>query len=206
MEGLRGTKPDCGWRAVYRGGSGYQRILTTTKSPSSAAAAAMKRTANPASFLVRRDANHMTTRARTNRPRMNAIRVSTMVLVRSGCGASAELAAMAPLPMTGHTSMKPLPWRTAPLQQASHAARGNLANHHSTPKNREGRASNCAFPTPPLRWPSARSTNPATPDGRQVPHALAHEQDWPDRKSTRLNSSHGYISYAVFFFKKKKNH
>src|SRR2546422_6493963 len=24
-----------------------------------------------------------------------------------------------------------------------------------------------------------------------------------DRKSTRLNSSHGYISYAVFFFKKK---
>src|SRR2546422_2323768 len=26
-----------------------------------------------------------------------------------------------------------------------------------------------------------------------------------DRKSTRLNSSHGYISYAVFFFKKKKN-
>ena len=25
-----------------------------------------------------------------------------------------------------------------------------------------------------------------------------------DRKSTRLNSSHGYNSYAVFFFKKKK--
>src|SRR3990172_6992448 len=24
--------------------------------------------------------------------------------------------------------------------------------------------------------------------------------DRPDRKSTRLNSSHGYISYAVFFF------
>src|ERR1041385_9445477 len=27
---------------------------------------------------------------------------------------------------------------------------------------------------------------------------------WRDRKSTRLNSSHGYISYAVFCFKKKK--
>src|SRR2546422_4269297 len=27
----------------------------------------------------------------------------------------------------------------------------------------------------------------------------------PDRKSTRLNSSHGYISYAVFCLKKKKN-
>src|SRR2546422_4483820 len=28
---------------------------------------------------------------------------------------------------------------------------------------------------------------------------------WTDRKSTRLNSSHGYISYAVFCLKKKKN-
>src|SRR2546422_2569413 len=31
----------------------------------------------------------------------------------------------------------------------------------------------------------------------QVDHAVG------DRKSTRLNSSHGYISYAVFCFKKK---
>src|SRR2546422_5625484 len=31
--------------------------------------------------------------------------------------------------------------------------------------------------------------------------------DGEDRKSTRLNSSHGYISYAVFCLKKKKkNH
>src|SRR5256884_7243318 len=28
--------------------------------------------------------------------------------------------------------------------------------------------------------------------------------EWKDRKSTRLNSSHGYISYAVFCLKKKK--
>src|SRR2546422_3692192 len=28
---------------------------------------------------------------------------------------------------------------------------------------------------------------------------------YPDRKSTRLNSSHGYISYAVFCLKKKNN-
>src|SRR2546422_7854448 len=27
--------------------------------------------------------------------------------------------------------------------------------------------------------------------------------EWIDRKSTRLNSSHGYISYAVFCLKKK---
>src|SRR5258708_10153736 len=29
--------------------------------------------------------------------------------------------------------------------------------------------------------------------------------DWADRKSTRLNSSHQIISYAVFCLKKKKN-
>src|SRR2546422_1473565 len=29
-------------------------------------------------------------------------------------------------------------------------------------------------------------------------------KEWIDRKSTRLNSSHGYISYAVFCLKKKK--
>src|SRR2546422_2410402 len=31
------------------------------------------------------------------------------------------------------------------------------------------------------------------------------QQTYIDRKSTRLNSSHGYISYAVFCLKKKKN-
>src|SRR5256884_2208536 len=35
--------------------------------------------------------------------------------------------------------------------------------------------------------------------------ALRHQED-QDRKSTRLNSSHGYISYAVFCLKKKKKH
>src|SRR5687768_18097262 len=33
----------------------------------------------------------------------------------------------------------------------------------------------------------------------------AHGKESADRKSTRLNSSHGYISYAVFCLKKKKN-
>src|SRR2546429_2968627 len=39
-------------------------------------------------------------------------------------------------------------------------------------------------------------------------YKLAFLVSWPlflgDRKSTRLNSSHGYISYAVFCLKKKK--
>src|SRR5205809_5608445 len=34
--------------------------------------------------------------------------------------------------------------------------------------------------------------------------ALAGDLHVGDRKSTRLNSSHGYISYAVFCLKKKK--
>src|SRR2546422_1283089 len=33
-----------------------------------------------------------------------------------------------------------------------------------------------------------------------------HAAEGRDRKSTRLNSSHGYISYAVFCLKKKKKH
>src|SRR5687768_18257018 len=33
---------------------------------------------------------------------------------------------------------------------------------------------------------------------------VIHRADGTDRKSTRLNSSHGYISYAVFCLKKKK--
>src|SRR2546429_6678225 len=45
--------------------------------------------------------------------------------------------------------------------------------------------------------------------GEQHPSGAGREsgcrrQSQQDRKSTRLNSSHGYISYAVFCLKKKK--
>src|SRR6266550_2469499 len=49
-----------------------------------------------------------------------------------------------------------------------------------------------------------------TPAGMHPPRALERRKigsnaAWlKDRKSTRLNSSHGYISYAVFCLKKKK--
>src|SRR2546429_1552751 len=36
------------------------------------------------------------------------------------------------------------------------------------------------------------------------PGRETHRPEHGDRKSTRLNSSHGYISYAVFCLKKKK--
>src|SRR2546422_7575566 len=41
--------------------------------------------------------------------------------------------------------------------------------------------------------------------GNERSPAVVPEPARLDRKSTRLNSSHGYISYAVFCLKKKKN-
>src|SRR2546422_8540335 len=41
---------------------------------------------------------------------------------------------------------------------------------------------------------------------RDVPRPARHLPPDVDRKSTRLNSSHGYISYAVFCLKKKNEH
>src|SRR5687768_18335951 len=40
--------------------------------------------------------------------------------------------------------------------------------------------------------------------GVPVERAYSMSSKTSDRKSTRLNSSHGYISYAVFCLKKKK--
>src|SRR3989449_4548290 len=73
---------------------------------------------------------------------------------------------------------------------------------------------------PPRRRPSLRLVAPAAVAlaclivgatlVRGVLQVQRIECCWPDvragdRKSTRLNSSHGYISYAVFCLKKKKN-
>src|SRR2546429_6295423 len=47
----------------------------------------------------------------------------------------------------------------------------------------------------------------ALPERARLRHheAAEAEAEVEDRKSTRLNSSHGYISYAVFCLKKKKD-
>src|SRR2546422_8579042 len=50
---------------------------------------------------------------------------------------------------------------------------------------------------------SARARSPASPLAPVCPPYAEPRRD-RDRKSTRLNSSHGYISYAVFCLKKKK--
>src|SRR5258708_21010321 len=49
--------------------------------------------------------------------------------------------------------------------------------------------------------PTRRST--LSPEDREWLQSVARKTD---RKSTRLNSSHQIISYAVFCLKKKKNH
>src|SRR2546422_2665890 len=41
-------------------------------------------------------------------------------------------------------------------------------------------------------------------EARERPRGARLRERKEDRKSTRLNSSHGYISYAVFCLKKKK--
>src|SRR2546422_3263494 len=48
-----------------------------------------------------------------------------------------------------------------------------------------------------------RRKNTATGAESSAPRRIGRGRR-PDRKSTRLNSSHGYISYAVFCLKKKK--
>src|SRR5687768_18235279 len=77
-------------------------------------------------------------------------------------------------------------------------------NHPSTPRLRviaTSRPHEVSFsePKPAIRLENTMSNT--RPMIRLAAVALA----LVDRKSTRLNSSHGYISYAVFCLKKKKN-
>src|SRR2546422_10156161 len=52
--------------------------------------------------------------------------------------------------------------------------------------------------------PSDRGAAPPVECSRRQRHSRKAIPHARDRKSTRLNSSHGYISYAVFCLKKKK--
>src|SRR5207253_9861762 len=111
--------------------------------------------------------------------------------------------------------------------RASRKDRDRRAAHRdrSTPRSRyratPPRARDPRTPSsrPPWRWgwraaasrrpseardPVARDRiTPREPDRALVAHVLQHALQ--DRKSTRLNSSHVAISYAVFCLKKKKN-
>src|SRR3712207_8405496 len=58
----------------------------------------------------------------------------------------------------------------------------------------------------PFRYAMAATQRATTGRERQPTPPLPQCRPWPpDRKSTRLNSSHANISYAVFCLKKKQN-
>src|SRR2546429_2093077 len=59
-------------------------------------------------------------------------------------------------------------------------------------------------PRPHVREPRLPSVVPAKRQEKLHPRGPDSPDSPKDRKSTRLNSSHGYISYAVFCLKKKK--
>src|SRR2546422_6382226 len=63
------------------------------------------------------------------------------------------------------------------------------------------------MPTSALALPASCSGPDVHPQLHAAgpPHRRATKERALDRKSTRLNSSHGYISYAVFCLKKKKS-
>src|SRR5687768_6318896 len=68
------------------------------------------------------------------------------------------------------------------------ASYGSGHNHELIAKALKGRRERIVI--------HSKSGSPRTPDAKGSRR---------DRKSTRLNSSHGYISYAVFCLKKKNN-
>src|SRR6266496_5845919 len=53
-------------------------------------------------------------------------------------------------------------------------------------------------------WSRTDLQSDRSPPAQLSPGALSGRSRWRDRKSTRLNSSHVEISYAVFCLKKKK--
>src|SRR5258708_28031317 len=79
-----------------------------------------------------------------------------------------------------------------------HAAHGRAQGLHAFPPRRAGHVR-----------PVPAPCDPAWPGRHLLRHAAAGLHLWPgraavDRKSTRLNSSHQIISYAVFCLKKEK--
>src|SRR2546430_17458287 len=66
-----------------------------------------------------------------------------------------------------------------------------------------GRPAGAEAPPAPLPGVRSRLLLPARPVPA-LPRARHHLDPGEDRKSTRLNSSHSQISYAVFCLKKKK--
>src|SRR2546427_6178512 len=78
---------------------------------------------------------------------------------------------------------------------SSDVCSSDLEAQHAAPRGRTG----CG-----RARPRGRVLSPAFSRERNGPRAARASRQRADRKSTRLNSSHSQISYAVFCLKKKK--
>src|SRR2546422_2365947 len=78
------------------------------------------------------------------------------------------------------------------------------ARSREPPQRRRERLSPCLYLPFDIHAPGPEPVRlgPLVDDRRDAP-VRAPARGYRDRKSTRLNSSHGYISYAVFCLKKK---
>src|SRR6266436_7532186 len=117
---------------------------------------------------------------------------STRVSSSSSASVSAVPRAAGSPVTTGRTNYRPVPMRGSPhdfffFNDTATTEIYTLSLHDALPTCPSGTRRIRAWP---VTWRSSRSARSAV--------------SWSDRKSTRLNSSHGYISYAVFCLKKKK--
>src|SRR3712207_5233899 len=115
--------------------------------------------------------------------------------------AALALAACAtPLPQTTTSSASPAP-AIDPARLATHvrvlASDEFLGRGPATP----GETKTVEYIAAQLR---AAGVQPGGPNGSWYQEVPLNQSDIVDRKSTRLNSSHANISYAVFCLKKKK--
>src|SRR5258707_2871726 len=74
-------------------------------------------------------------------------------------------------------------------------------SHRTSEGDRQGRKRHPVRP----QFHTDHRPAPGTNGHNSVPGVSAQTEVEQDRKSTRLNSSHANISYAVFCLKKKKN-
>src|SRR2546429_6778187 len=88
--------------------------------------------------------------------------------------------------------------KSADTSGNSYGDHQNVVNHQSSGRKEAGRDAEI------LASDSVRSTATGVCLDRLTVGEI-DDAEQQDRKSTRLNSSHGYISYAVFCLKKKKN-
>src|SRR5688572_32197359 len=80
----------------------------------------------------------------------------------------------------------------------------SLARHHAVLDREEAQQPDADREGPPERLGGRAVQRPRDSEVADEPDGVQERAQEEDRKSTRLNSSHSQISYAVFCLKKKK--